>query len=262
MPVRLITLTTDFGLSDHYVGVMKGVILSICPRAQIVDISHGVRAYEIPEAAFTIWQSYRYFPRGTVHVLVVDPGVGTARRPILAQAAGQYFVAPDNGVLSMVYNRETHKVRAISNTRYFLQPVSHTFHGRDVFAPAAAHLAAGIAPARFGKLIQDYLRLDFDKPARTGRRTWTGTILKVDRFGNIVTNFSVEDFPDLDKREFEVAAGPRRIRVLAPHYAACGRGEPFLIVGSAGHYEISVSQESAAKLLGCAAGAPLELALL
>ena len=262
MPAPLITLTTDFGLSDHYVGVMKGVILSICPRARIVDISHGVGAFEIAEAAFTISQAYRYFPRGTVHVVVVDPGVGTSRRPILAQAAGQSFIAPDNGVLSMIYAREKHKVRAISGVRYFLQPVGNTFHGRDIFAPVAAHLAGGVAPARFGKAIAYYLRLDFDKPARTGRRTWTGAILKVDRFGNIVTNFPVEDFPDLGKRAFEMAAGPQRIGVLAHHYAERGSGEPFLIVGSAGYYEISVGQASAAKLLGCAAGAPLELTLL
>ena len=240
---------------------MKGVILSICPRARIVDISHGVGAFEIAEAAFTLAQAYRYFPRGTVHVVVVDPGVGTSRRPILAQAAGQYFIAPDNGVLSMVYAREKHKVRAISNARYFLQPVSNTFHGRDIFAPVAAHLAGGVAAARFGKLIADYLRLDFDKPARTGRRTWTGAILKVDRFGNLVTNFSVEDFPDLDKGSFEMAVGPQRISVLARTYAERAAGEAFLIAGSAGYYEISVGQASAAKLLGCAAGAPLELTI-
>ena len=261
MPAPLITLTTDFGLSDHYVGAMKGVILSICPRARIVDISHGVGAFEIAEAAFTLSQAYRYFPRGAVHVVVVDPGVGTSRRPILAQAAGQYFVAPDNGVLSMVYAREKHKVRAISSDRYFLQPVSNTFHGRDIFAPVAAHLAGGVLAARFGKPIADYLRLDFDKPARTGRHAWTGAILKVDRFGNLVTNFSVEDFADLDKRAFEMAVGPQRINVFAHHYAERGPGEAFLILGSAGYYEISVGQASAAKLLGCAAGAPLELTL-
>ena len=253
MPAPLITLTTDFGLSDHYVGAMKGVILSICPRARIVDISHGVGAFEIAEAAFTLSQAYRYFPRGAVHVVVVDPGVGTSRRPILAQAAGQYFIAPDNGVLSMIYAREKHRVRAISSVRYFLRPVSNTFHGRDIFAPVAAHLAGGIAPARFGKPIADYLRLDFDKPARSGRRTWTG---------DLVTNFSVEEFPDLDKRAFEMAVGPQRINVFARHYAERGPGEAFLILGSAGYYEISVSQSSAAKLLGCAAGAPLELTLL
>ena len=262
MPAPLITLTTDFGQSDHYVGAMKGVILSICPRARIVDISHGVGAFEIAEAAFTLSQAYRYFPRGAVHVVVVDPGVGTSRRPILAQAAGQYFIAPDNGVLSMIYAREKHRVRAISSVRYFLRPVSNTFNGRDIFAPVAAHLAGGIAPARFGKPIADYLRLDFDKPARTGRRAWTGAILKVDRFGNLVTNFSVEEFPDLDKRAFEMAVGPQRINVFARHYAERGPGEAFLILGSAGYYEISVSQSSAAKLLGCAAGAPLELTLL
>jgi S-adenosylmethionine hydrolase len=240
---------------------MKGVILSIYPSARIVDISHGVGAFEIAEAAFTLSQAYRYFPRGTVHVVVVDPGVGTSRRPILARAAGQYFIAPDNGVLSLIYAREKHTVRAISNARYFLQPVSHTFHGRDIFAPVAAHLAGGAPAARFGQPIADYLRLDFDKPARTGRRTWTGAILKVDRFGNLVTNFSVTDFPDLDKREFEIAAGPRRINLFARHYAERGSGEPFLILGSAGYYEISVGQASAAKLLGCAAGAPLELTL-
>ncbi|HTQ54496.1 MAG TPA: SAM-dependent chlorinase/fluorinase [Bryobacteraceae bacterium] len=261
MPVPLITLTTDFGLSDHYVGTMKGVILSICPRARIVDISHGIGAYEIAEGAFTLAQAYRYFPRRTVHVVVVDPGVGTARRPILVEAAKQYFVAPDNGVLSMICAREKHKARAITNERYFLKPVSQTFHGRDIFAPVGAHLAAGVAPARFGKLIADHLRQDFDKPVRTGRRAWTGAVLKVDRFGNMVTNFSAAEFPDLDLRAFEMAAGPRRISATARHYAAYGPGEPFLIVGSAGYYEISVSQGSAAKLLGCAAGAPLELTL-
>ncbi|MGA2132970.1 MAG: SAM-dependent chlorinase/fluorinase [Bryobacteraceae bacterium] len=262
MPVPLITLTTDFGFSDHYVGTMKGVILSICPRARIVDISHGVNPYEIAEGAFTLSQAYRYFPRGTVHVAVVDPGVGTTRRPILVQAAGQYFVAPDNGVLSMIYAREKHKARAITSERYFLHPVSQTFHGRDIFAPVAAHLAKGVAPAKFGKLIADHLRPDFGKPMRTGRRQWTGAVLKVDRFGNMITNFSVEDYPDLGRREFEMAAGLRRINGMARNYAAYGPGELFLVVGSAGYYEISVSQGSAAKLLGCAAGAPLELTLL
>lgn len=262
MPVPLITLTTDFGLSDHYVGTMKGVILSICPRARMVDISHGVNAYEIAEGAFTLAQAYPYFPRGTIHVVVVDPGVGTTRRPILVQAAGQYFVAPDNGVLSMIYAREKHKARAITNERYFMKPVSQTFHGRDVFAPVGAHLGNGVPPARFGKLIDDHLQQTFDQPARTGRRAWTGTVLKVDRFGNMITNFSAASFPDLGTREFVMVAGPQRISRLARNYADHGPGEPFLIVGSAGYYEISVSQGSAAKVLGCGAGAPLELTLL
>ena len=196
-----------------------------------------------------------------MHVVVVDPGVGTSRRPILAQAGGQHFVAPDNGVLSMIYAREKHKVREISNKRFFLPAVSNTFHGRDVFAPVAAHLAGGIAPSRFGKSIADYLRLDLAQATRTGRRTWTGSILKVDRFGNLVTTFSVEQFPNLGEREFEIAAGPWRINRFARHYAEHGTGEPFVIAGSAGYYEISTGQASAAQALGCGAGAPLELTL-
>ncbi len=199
MPAPILTLTSDFGLSDHYVAVMKGVILSICPPARIVDISHGISPFEIAEGAYLIAQAYPCFPRKTVHVVVVDPGVGTARRPILLEAAGQYFVGPDNGVLSMIYSREKHKVRLISNERYFRKPVSRTFHGRDIFSPVAAHLASGVPPSRMGKLIQDYLQPSFEKPQRTGKRTWTGRILRIDRFGNIVTNFHLSDFPDLDR---------------------------------------------------------------
>ena len=143
-----LTLTTDFGLGDHFVGTMKGVILGICPEAQIVDISHDVTPFEIAEGAYLIAQAWRYFLKKTVHVVVVDPGVGTARRPILVEAGGQYFIGPDNGVLSMVYLQEKSNVRLISNEKYFRHPVSKTFHGRDIFAPVAAHLAGGIPAAR------------------------------------------------------------------------------------------------------------------
>ena len=259
MPAPILTLTSDFGLSDHYVAVMKGVILSICPQARIVDVSHGVSPFEIAEGAYLIAQAYPCFPPKTVHVVVVDPGVGTARRPILLEAAGQYFVGPDNGVLSMVYSREKSKVRLISNDRYFRKPVSRTFHGRDIFSPVAAHLAAGVPPPRMGKLIQDYLRPSFEKPQRTGKRTWTGRILKIDRFGNIVTNFHVSEFADLERKNFALAIGPRQVGVMAHNYAECGPGELFLIAGSSGYLEVSVSQGSAAKAIGCETGAPAEL---
>ena len=134
-PNPVISLTTDFGLSDHFVGVMKGVILGICPEACIVDITHECRTYDIQEAAFSIGQAYRYFPPKTVHVAVVDPGVGTSRRAILVEAGGQFFVGPDNGIFAYILASEKHKVRAVSNAKYLLEPVSHTFHGRDVFAP-------------------------------------------------------------------------------------------------------------------------------
>jgi hypothetical protein len=241
------------------VAAMKGVILSICPQARMVDISHGVSPYDVAEGAYLIAQAYPSFPRKTVHVVVVDPGVGTARRPILLEAAGQYFVGPDNGVLSMVYSREKSKVRLISNDRYFRKPVSRTFHGRDIFSPVAAHVAAGVPPPRMGKLIQDYLRPSFEKPQRTGKRTWTGRILKIDRFGNIVTNFHVSEFADLERKNFALAIGPRQVGVMAHNYAECGPGELFLIAGSSGYLEVSVSQGSAAKAIGCETGAPAEL---
>jgi S-adenosylmethionine hydrolase len=253
----VLTLTTDFGLDDHYAGTMKGVILGICPDAQIVDISHGVRPFAIAEGAYTIAQAWRYFPPRTVHVVVVDPGVGTSRRPILVEAGGQFFIGPDNGVLSMVYLREPAMVRVISNERLFRYPVSRTFHGRDIFSPVAAHVAAGVAPAEIGETINDYLKPEFVTPRREDPRTWTGQVLKVDHFGNIVTNFHVDDFADLGG--FRMLVGGERIDVLARNYAECNPGELFAIVGSSGYYEISLPQGSAAAKIGCEVGAPVEL---
>jgi S-adenosylmethionine hydrolase len=250
MPAPILTLTTDFGLSDHYVGAMKGVILGICPRAQIVDISHQVTPYAIAEGAFLIAQAYGAFPSGTVHAVVVDPGVGSDRRPILMEAAGQYFVAPDNGVLAMVFAREKHKVRVISNARYFRHPVSQTFHGRDIFAPVAAHVAAGVAASRMGKIIADYVRPQFEKPRQTGPRTWVGEILHIDRFGNIVTNFHVDDFPAFE----ELAIGRAKARRLVSSYAEAKVGELVAIVGSSGYLELSMKQASAAEKLSCHTG--------
>ncbi len=257
----IITLTTDFGLSDHFVGVMKGVILGIAPAAQVVDISHGVRPFEIMDGAFTIAQAYRYFPKKTIHVVVVDPGVGTERRPLLAEMGGQYFIAPDNGVLSMVFSRENPKVRHITNERVFLHPMSRTFHGRDVFSPVAAHLASGVTPAKFGKRIEDYLRASFDQPKRTGKGAWTGTILKADHFGNLFTNFHVDQFPSIRTHAFSLQAGLKAITRLALTFSECAPGELFVIVGSSGYLEVATSQGSAAEAVGCSAGSPVELAI-
>jgi S-adenosylmethionine hydrolase len=259
MPKPIVTLTTDFGLADHFVGTMKGVILSICAEAHIADISHGVAPFAITEGAFLIAQAYRYFPKKTVHVVVVDPGVGTARQPILLEAAGQYFVAPDNGVLAMVYAREKHKIRAITNDTFFLKPVSQTFHGRDIFAPVAAHLAAGTAPARMGKRIENYVRPSFEKPQPSGKRSWSGRILNIDRFGNIITNFHVDDFPDLARETFRLTLGIRHVDRLATNYAERHPGELFVIAGSSGYLEVSVNQGSAAQMVGCEVGAPAAL---
>lgn len=257
----IVTLTTDFGLLDHFVGAMKGVILSRCPQAQIVDISHEVTPFAISEGAFVIAQAWRYFPKKTVHVVIVDPGVGTARRPILVECGGQYFIGPDNGVLAMVYAREKHKAREITNQKIFLHPVSNTFHGRDIFAPAAAFLASGGRPSQLGKLIEDHLKPTFLDPMRTSKRAWTGIVLKVDRFGNLITNFAIQEFEFLRERPFEIQVGAQRITQLAKTYGVAPPGEPVAIVGSSGYVEIAINQDSAARRLGCAAGAPVDLTI-
>ena len=255
----IVTLTTDFGLSDHFTGTMKGVILRIAPAAEIVDITHQVGAFEITEAAFVIGETYRYFPKKTVHVVVIDPGVGAARRPILAEAAGQFFVAPDNGVLSMIYAREKNKVRAVTSDRHFLKPVSRTFHGRDIFAPTAGRLAAGARPASFGRLIQDYCRLRFAEPLRIGKRVWQGTILKTDHFGNLITNLHIAEFPGLETRPFQLLCGQVTIDHLSATFAEGAPGEPLLIVGSSGFLEVVANRASAAEILGCTTGSPVDL---
>lgn len=255
----LITLTTDFGSSGHFVAAMKGVILGLAPRARIVDITHDIAPFSITEGAFTLGQAWRWFPKGTIHVAVVDPGVGSERRPILVEAAGHRFIGPDNGVFSMVYGAASHRVREITNSRMMLKQVSRTFHGRDVFAPAAAHLAGGAAPARFGKAIQDYIRLGEFKPARVKPHRWTGAVLNVDRFGNLITSFHIDAFPGVRTHAFEVLAGSQTIRRLALSYSETGLGELCIIVGSSGYLEISANQSSAAQRLGCGAGSPVEL---
>jgi S-adenosylmethionine hydrolase len=257
----VITLTTDFGTSDHFVGAMKGVILAICPNARIVDITHEIPPFEISQGAFIVAEASRWFPKKTIHVVVVDPGVGTSRRPILIEANGQYFIAPDNGILAMMYADIPHKAREINAAKYFRQPVSRTFHGRDIFAPVAAHLAAGVRPASLGKLIDDHLKLAFNKPQRTARRVWCGTILHVDRFGNLISNFHVSEFQDVRTRPFQIVVGPQTISRLALNYADSEPGEAVVIEGSSGFLEVAVNQASAAKILGCGTGAPIDLTL-
>jgi S-adenosylmethionine hydrolase len=191
----------------------------------------------------------------------VDPGVGSTRRPLLAEAAGQYFIAPDNGVLSLILSRETAKVRHITNQRYFLKPQSRTFHGRDVFAPVAAHLASGVTAARFGPRIQDHLMLDFDQPSRAGKNKWSGAVLKIDRFGNIITNFHIDAFPQLNSQPFVLKIGPARVTRLALTFTECAPEELFAITGSSGYLEVAANQGSAAARLGCGAGARVELTI-
>jgi S-adenosyl-L-methionine hydrolase (adenosine-forming) len=239
---------------------MKGVMLGICPGAQLIDISHEIAPYAITEGAFTLAQAWSCFPPGSVHMVVVDPGVGSARRPIAVEAAGHYFVAPDNGVLTMLYEVvPVHEVREITAIRFFRQPVSRTFHGRDIFSPIAAHLAAGVAFTELGETITDYVRLGFAKPARTGEKTWSGTILKVDRFGNLVTNLDSASWQHLGEHKFELRIGWHAVTGVAQSYAGMGAGEIFVIAGSSGLLEVSANQASAAQMLKARAGDTIEL---
>jgi S-adenosylmethionine hydrolase len=255
---RVITLLTDFGGSDPFVGVMKGVILGINPEAVIVDLCHGTTAHDPSEAAFLLATSYRYFPKGTIHVAVVDPGVGGPRRPILAACDGHLFVGSDNGLLGLIAERgEPSSVRAITAARYFLQPVSATFHGRDIFAPVAGHLSLGAEPDRFGHPIEDYVRLTLPRPWQCGARSITGEILHIDRFGNLVSNIAREDLEPLASggpiTALRVEIAGRRVPVVA-YYAQVAPGAPGAVIGSADYLEIFVHQGDASRLLRAGRG--------
>ncbi len=261
MPI--ITLTTDFGTRDHFAAAMKGVILGLAPKVNLVDITHDIEPFAVSEAAFTIGEAWRWFPKKTIHVCVVDPGVGSTRRPILVESGGHYFVGPDNGLFGLICARDRKaKARHLTAAKYFCQERSQTFHGRDVFAPVAAHLALGVRPALFGPAISDLARTALEAPTRTSTRTWVGAVLKVDRFGNLVTNFHLSEFPDLPRRQISMIAGIQPVDYLVRSYAEAPPDEAVAIIGSSGYLEVVVNQGSAAKLLGCGVGAPIELSII
>jgi len=260
----IITLTTDFGTNDHYVGAMKGVILDITPEAQIVDISHAVQAYDVLDGALAISQAYSYFPNGTVHVVVVDPGVGTARRPILASSDGYHFVAPDNGVLSMVYAKEERiHVRHITSEHYFRVPVSNTFHGRDIFAPVAAYLAKQVDSHKFGDEIEDYVKFAAPRPKAAGENRMRGVVLKIDRFGNLITNVTPEDVPALfaESAKFKIVMGSREVTDIRKTFSEGAPGEVFGVIGSMGYLEIVSNRASAAQITGAGKGSEVSIFL-
>jgi S-adenosyl-L-methionine hydrolase (adenosine-forming) len=260
----IVTLTTDFGTNDHFVGAMKGVILEIVPEASIVDISHAVQAYDVLDGALAISQAYSYFPTGTVHVVVVDPGVGTARRPIVASSDGYHFVAPDNGVLSMVYAREERiHVRHITSEHYFRQPVSNTFHGRDVFAPVGAYLAKQVDSHKFGEEVEDYVKFAAPKPKAAGANRIRGVVLKVDRFGNLITNVTPADVPALfgKSASFKIVIGSKEITQIHTNYAEGAPGQLFGILGSMGYLEIAANRGAAAQITGAGKGSEVSILL-
>jgi S-adenosyl-L-methionine hydrolase (adenosine-forming) len=253
----LITLTTDYGTSDVFAAVMRGVILSINPDVSIVDITHEVLAHDILDGALAIGNAYKYFPPKTVHVVVVDPGVGTERRPLLVAADQHYFIAPDNGVLSSVYDQsESLHVWNLISEHYFRQPVSKTFHGRDVFAPVAGWLSKSWQTSSFGEPITDFVRFTLPK-IKTEGTSAKGVVLRTDHFGNLITNITPEQVPGLltANGNLSITVGQAKISKMVQTFAEGVAGEPVAIIGSSGYLEISVNRGNAAKTVGAGRGA-------
>jgi len=250
----VISLTTDFGVRDPFVGVMKGVILNINPSVTIVDISHEIANHDLLEAAFVLYSSYKYFPPGTIHMVVVDPEVGTSRRPLLVVSERYRFIAPDNGVLSYIYREESLKeVISITSERYFLSQISYTFHGSDIFAPVAAWLSTGVDPLKFGESVTNYVRLPLPELVQPDDSTLKGAIIHIDRFGNLITNIDRTTFDRILKkgssRKFVLRVGGEEVVKLAETYAQGKRGEFFALFNSFGLLEITGYMQSAARHL-------------
>jgi S-adenosylmethionine hydrolase len=242
----IIALLTDFGTKDYFVGAMKGAILLINENVHIVDVTHEVAPHDIKSAGFNLRACHRNFAVGTIFVAVVDPGVGSMRRAILVETADYFFIAPDNGLLSFVFDEyQEPRVFEIASRQFFAESVSDSFHGRDIFAPVAAHLSKGVKPAEFGKEIADFTRFEEARPRRISETELEAEIIEIDRFGNLITNLKREDLP----AEFTLEIGGQRIERLRRFFAESESREAFMIFGSAGFLEISVFRDSAKKLL-------------
>ena len=245
--MHAITLTTDFGTCDWFVGTMKGVALGINPRARIVDLTHEIPPGDIRAGAFALMAGCRYFPKDTVHVVVVDPGVGSSRRAIAARTKDFFFVGPDNGVLSWALARERIKsVRRLEESKYFLNTISRTFHGRDIFAPVGAHLSRGVPVQRLGREVNDWTRLPWPQPKKSSG-VIRGEVTYIDRFGNAITN--IESQPEFRGRAFTCEVDGRRKTgcELAEFYDAVPANRPVAVFGSSGFLEIAVNGGSAAR---------------
>ena len=250
-----ISLLTDFGLEDNFVGVMKAVILKINPSVTLVDICHNIKPQDIREAAFLLRSSYKFFPSGTVHLVVVDPGVGSRRKKILVKTKDYFFVGPDNGVLALALkDDEPLKIIEITNERYFLKRVCDTFHGRDIFAPVAAYLSKGIEPENFGKQINSYSPLELPQPKLKGNQL-IGEIIYIDHFGNIITDIDRETFKNfIRNKKFKIFIKGKIIDKLSHSYSEGQRQEPLVLIDSFDFLEIAINSHSASKYLRASQG--------
>ena len=256
-----ITLTTDFTEHDGYVGVMKGIIAGIAPQARVIDLSHTVSPQDVLQAALLLGRSVPYFPAGTVHVAVVDPGVGTARRGIASQLGRQYFVGPDNGLLTLLYQQaqstnQPVRIHALENPDYRLAQVSRTFHGRDIFAPAGAHLAAGAPLESFGATVTDPILLDMPQAQKTADGL-SGSIIHVDAFGNLASNIRAEMLADLEN--IHIILKNTVIEGISATFGNKAQGELVAVIDSFGFLSICVVNGSAAQQLGAGFGEPLRI---
>lgn len=243
----IITLTTDFGTKDGFVGAMKGVILSLAPGASVVDITHDVPPQSVWDAAFALEASCPYFPEGTVHLAVVDPGVGGERRALIFRTGRYLLVGPDNGVFSLLLRKEPPiRVVSIENRELMLPEVSRTFHGRDIFAPAAAHLVRGVPPESFGPEVEDWVDLNVPEPEVRGDFV-IGKVVHVDRFGNLITNVKMEHLP-FPPEEGVVRVGGATTKIY-PVYSSVPKGFPLALFGSSGRLEVAVREGSAHRTL-------------
>ena len=259
MPI--ITLTTDFGDKDGFVGTMKGVIWGICPDARIADISHQISAQNVMEAAIALWRAFTFFPAGTVHVAVVDPGVGTHRRPIAVRAGAHFFVGPDNGLFTPIFEEAERsgwplEVVELTAERYWLPAISRTFHGRDIFSPVGAHLAAGVPLADLGPVITDALRIQMPRPQRTSTG-WRAHVTVVDVFGNLTTDLPAEVLPAAGQVSFLLRG--REVNDVVDSYGHRQPGDLVALVDSENFIEIAVVNGSAAAMLGARVGDVVEV---
>jgi len=252
--MKIIALLTDFGYKDNFVGVMKGVILSINPQVNLVDISHGIKPQSILEAYFLLKNSYKFFPKGTVFVAVVDPGVGSKRKPVLIQTNDYFFVGPNNGIFSFLESHDIKRIIHLTNDKYFLKPVSSTFHGRDIFAPVAGFISKGVSPEEFGTPIKGMKHIEVPKPILEKDKL-LGEIIYIDGFGNLISNISRNIFDKFTRgSEFEITIGKARMSKISSSYAEAKVESPIALFDSFQNLEISIKAASCSEKLGLKEG--------
>ena len=261
--ISVVTLLTDFGDRDYFVASMKGVILGINSQARIVDLSHQVTPHSIEEAAFLLKSCYHYFPDGTVHVVVVDPGVGSSRRPLLVSTSRYFFVAPDNGVLSYIYENELSvEVRHIENRQFRLDSEGATFDGRDLFAPAGAWLTRGQVPGSYGRLIRDHVRLSIKQP-EVHHGVLEGRVAYIDSFGNVISDITPTDLKTLQevtkRTDIAIQVGATTIKGLKTHYGQGSSESPEALINSNGHLEVFLKEGRASDQLRVKVGDPIQV---